>query len=172
MAELPINNPQQILRTLDSFLERQTRVVLFGRAALALGFGDAGARFGKTQDVDAILPIVEMSEIEADAQFWKAVKQTNKSLDTSGLYLTHLFTDKQVALTPTWLENIVALSSGEYRHLKLFRPSSVDLILTKMMRGDREDMEDIRFILSQEKIAPSVLDDAFLKAKPLEIPEL
>ena len=85
MAELPINNPQQILRTLDSFLERQTRVVLFGRAALALGFGDAGARFGKTQDVDAILPIVEMSEIEADAQFWKAVKQTNKSLDTSGL---------------------------------------------------------------------------------------
>ena len=77
-----------------------------------------------------------------------------------------------MALTPTWLENIVALSSGEYRHLKLFRPSSVDLILTKMMRGDREDMEDIRFILSQEKIAPSVLDDAFLKAKPLEIPEL
>ena len=58
MATLPINNPQRILQTLDSFLEKRTRVVLFGRAALAIGFGDNGARFGKTQDVDAILPTV------------------------------------------------------------------------------------------------------------------
>jgi hypothetical protein len=48
MAASPINNPHRILLTLDSHLERETRIVLFGRAALALGFGDQGAKFGKT----------------------------------------------------------------------------------------------------------------------------
>jgi hypothetical protein len=104
VATLPINNPKRILQTLDSFLEKQTRVVLFGRAALALGFGEGGARFGKTQDVDAILPTVEMARIESDTQFWAAIALTNKTLEPSGLYLSHLFTDRQVALTPDWLE--------------------------------------------------------------------
>jgi hypothetical protein len=90
MAASPINNPQRILQTLDSYLEKETRIVLFGRAALALGYGDQGARFGKTQDVDAILPTVEMAKIESDSQFWKAIELTNKSLEPSGLYLSHL----------------------------------------------------------------------------------
>jgi hypothetical protein len=113
---------------LDSFLEKQTRIVLFGRAALALGFGDGGARFGKTQDVDAILPAVEMARIESDTQFWAAIALTNKTLDPSGLYLSHLFTDRQVALTPDWLRKIVAVASEGFRHLQLFRPSVTDLI--------------------------------------------
>jgi hypothetical protein len=37
VATLPINNPQGILQTLDPFLEKQTRVVLFGRAATVVG---------------------------------------------------------------------------------------------------------------------------------------
>jgi len=69
VAELPVNNPRRILGTLDSFLERETRIVLFGRAALTMGFGDVGTRFGVTQGVDAILPTVEMSKIKADSQF-------------------------------------------------------------------------------------------------------
>jgi hypothetical protein len=51
-------------------LEKETRIVLFGRAALALGYGRLGSQFGKTMDVDAILPAVEMGKIEAVAQFW------------------------------------------------------------------------------------------------------
>jgi hypothetical protein len=172
VATLPINYPRHILRTLDSFLEKPTRVVLFGRAALALGFGDEGAKFGKTADVDAILPMVEMAEIESDTQFWKAIELTNNSLAPSGLYLSHLFTDRQVALTPSWFEKIVAIPSGDHKFLRLFRPSCLDLVLTKMMRNDREDLEDIQFILSQEKISPSALDKAFLEARVLEIPEL
>src|SRR5579863_7239140 len=111
MAASPINNPQRILQTLDSYLEKETRIVLFGRAALALGFGEFGARFGKTQDVDAILPMVEMAKIEADAQFWKAIDLTNRSLEPSGLYLAHLFTDRQIVLTPNWLDKISAIPS-------------------------------------------------------------
>jgi hypothetical protein len=172
MAASSINNPKRILQTLDSFLERETRIVLFGRAALALGYGDQGVRFGRTQDVDAILPSVEMAKIEADSQFWKAIELTNKSLEPSGLYVSHLFTDRQIALTPGWLGKIVSIPSGDYKSLQLFRPSSLDLILTKMMRNDREDFEDIRFILSQEKIDQRQLDLTFAGMEPLEIPEL
>ncbi len=172
MAALPINNPQRILRTLDSFLENQTRVVLFGRAALALGFGDNGARFGRTQDVGAILPTLEMAKIESDAQFWTAIDLTNKKLEPSGLYLSHLFTDRQVALTSDWLEKIVPINMDGYKCLQLFRPSVLDPILTKMMRNDREDLEDIRFLLRREAIGQNELDAAFHTATKLEVPEL
>jgi hypothetical protein len=103
-----MSNPERILRTLDSLLEKETRIVLFGRAALALGYGDPDGRFGKTLDVDAILPAVEMARIEADSQFWRAIELTNKALLGSGLYISHLFTDEQVALTRNWLNNIVS----------------------------------------------------------------
>jgi hypothetical protein len=172
VATLPINNPQRILQTLDSFLEKRTRVVLFGRAALAIGFGDNGARFGKTQDVDAILPTVEMAKIESDTQFWTAIDLTNKTLGEHGLYLSHLFTDRQVALTPDWLDKIVPLFSDTYRYLELFRPSVVDLVLTKMMRNDPEDLKDIRFLMEQEAVGHSLLDAAFRSVATFEVPEL
>ncbi len=172
MAEMPVSNPERILRKLDSYLERETRIVLFGRAALALGFGKPGSQFGKTMDVDAILPSVEMGRIEADVQFWRAIELTNKSLLPEGLYVSHLFTDKQVALTPDWLERIVEIESSEFKYLRMFRPSAVDLILTKMMRNDPQDIGDIRFILSQEKVEAADLEKAFASARPLEIAEL
>jgi hypothetical protein len=89
MAEMPVSNPERILHKLDSYLERETRIVLFGRAALALGFGKLGSQFGKTMDVDAIPPSVEMGKIEADAQFWRAIELTNRSLLPEGLYVSH-----------------------------------------------------------------------------------
>jgi len=51
-----MNNPQKILRTLDAHLVKPTRIVLFGRAALALGYDPPEEKFGITLDVDAILP--------------------------------------------------------------------------------------------------------------------
>lgn len=114
MATLPVNNPRRILQALDSHLVQETRVVLCGRAALAVGFGDRGEQFGATKDVDAILPSVEMVKIEADEQFWKAIEATNRELESSGLYLTHLFTDKKVVLTSDWAEKISSIPSGNY----------------------------------------------------------
>jgi hypothetical protein len=140
---------------------------LFGRGALTLGFGEVGNRFGATQDVDAILPTVEWAKIESDPQFWEAIDKTKRQLEPSGLYLSHLFTDRQVALTSDWLEKIVEIPSGEFKFLQLFRPSSIDLILTKMMRNDREDMADIAFILEQEVITAPSLEAAFKNAREL-----
>ncbi len=172
MAALPVNNPQHILKTLDSFLEKETRIVLFGRAALALGFGDEGLRFGATQDVDAILPSIEMSRIKADSQFWDAIDKTNKQLEPSGLYVSHLFTDRQVALTADWLEKVVKIPSEHYKFLRLYRPSTADLVLTKMMRNDKEDLKDIAFILEQGAINGTPLKEAFNRAQMLEVPDL
>ena len=172
MAKVPISNPERILRLLDSHLEKETRIVLFGRAALALGYGELGAQFGKTLDVDAILPAVEMEKIEADVQFWKAIEITNKSLMPEGLYVSHLFTDEQVAITPDWLKKIVPIEIGGLKHLRLFRPSTIDLILTKMMRNDRQDIGDISFLLAQERVDGIELDKAIASARPLDIPEL
>jgi hypothetical protein len=172
MAEVPLSNPERILRLLDSHLEKETRIILFGRAALALGFGEFGAQFGKTLDVDAILPTVEMGKIEEDVQFWKAIELTNKSLMPEGLYVSHLFTDEQVAITPNWLDKIVPIEIAGLKHLRLFRPSTIDLILTKMMRNDRQDIGDISFLLAQERVDRTELDKAIASARPLEIPGL
>jgi len=99
-----MNHPETILRTLDRHLEHPTRIILYGRAALALAFPDAPAAFQATVDVDAILPEIEMHTIEADESFWNALELTNQELEPTGLYITHLFTDAQVILRPQWLE--------------------------------------------------------------------
>jgi len=65
-----MSNPRQILAALDRHLERPTRIILYGRAALALGFAGADAVFGATVDVDAYRGAVLGHAI------WAAVDQT------------------------------------------------------------------------------------------------
>lgn len=60
-----MNHPEQIVRALDMNLVNPTRLILYGRAALALGFPDPQPSFHATMDVDAILPEVEMAAIDA-----------------------------------------------------------------------------------------------------------
>ena len=168
-----MNNPERILRVLDSHLRQHTRVVLFGRAALAMGYGAPGGVYGVTQDVDAVLPAVEMVRIETDRQFWDALEATNQELEPTGLYMTHLFTDEQVVLTADWFQHIVPIQSDiTFRHLQLFRLSGIDLILTKMMRNDPQDVHDIRFLLGQENITARQLAEAFASARVPSVPEI
>jgi hypothetical protein len=167
-----VNNPLTILTTLDSFLQQETHVVLYGRSALALGYGFAGSALGVTSDVDVILPGVQMTAIETDSQMWKALAKTNVALEPRGLYITHLFTDDQVILTPDWLEKIVPIPLPGIAKLRAFRPSTVDLVLTKMMRDDPQDADDIEFLLRQEKIVPATLQEAFSRAKCPDVPEI
>lgn len=167
-----MNHPLVILRTLDSFLTRETRIVLYGRAALALGFAGAPAEFGVTRDVDAILPATEMAVIEADEQFWQALDRTNQELEPSGLYMTHLFVDEQVILLPQWMDGIVPLPVSGLEHLRVYRPSVLDLVLTKMMRRDPQDLADIKFLLRQESFTEAQIVDAFTRARCPDIDEI
>lgn len=143
------SHPMLILETLDRNLHRPFDLYVYGRSALALGFPAAPQAMHATMDVDAILPTHYLKAIEANEDFWHAQEATNHELDAGGLYFTHLFEERQVVLGRGWLSRIVPLSLGGFRWLRLFRPSTEDLVLTKMMRVDPQDREDILFLLQQ-----------------------
>jgi hypothetical protein len=167
-----VNNPLLILLTLDRHLDHPVELTLYGRAALALGFASHDARHETTQDVDAIIPLGQLDALRADEQFWAARDATNAELAERGLYLTHLFTEADVFLLPDWMKRRVRISDS-FTHLKLLRPATIDLILTKMMRGaDREDLADVEFLLKQDSISDAALQDAFDLARLPELQEL
>lgn len=147
-------------------------MILYGRAALALGYPSPLPAFYATMDVDAILPEVEMTTIEADDSFWNAIERTNVDLEASGLYLTHLFTDSQVILRSDWLNDLVPIKLQGLQNLKLARPSTFDLILTKMMRVDPQDRADIVFLVGQSSLNARNLDDLASSARIPPIPEI
>ena len=166
-----MNNPLHILQTLDRHLTAPAEITLFGRAALALGYAGSPATFATTHDVDAILSLVWLAAEDQNMDFWQAQQQTNAELENEGLYITHLFREVEVILTPDWLPRRARLSL-ELQRLTVFRPSTLDLVLTKMMRGDENDLADIRFLLQQETIFADQLRAAFTRARVPDVPEI
>ena len=166
-----MDNPLHILQTLDRNLTAPAEMTLFGRAALALGYPDSPAEFAATRDVDAILPLAWLAAEDQNLDFWQAQQRTNAELEPEGLYLTHLFRELEVILTPDWFMRRVRLPQNFHR-LTLFRPSTLDLILTKMARGDENDLTDIHFLLRQERLTPEHLRDAFKRARVPDVPEI
>lgn len=166
-----MNNPLRILQTLDRHLTAPAELTIFGRAALALGYSDSPAAFATTQDVDAILPLAWLAAADENLDFWQAQQRANAELEPDGLYLTHLFRELEVILTPDWLARRVAIPL-ELQRLKVFRPATVDLILTKMARGDENDLNDIRFLLQREPLTAAQLAAAFMRARVPDVPEI
>ncbi|HEV2693498.1 MAG TPA: hypothetical protein VG347_11430 [Verrucomicrobiae bacterium] len=166
-----VNNPLHILQTLDRHLTKPAEITLFGRAALALGYVNAPAEFAATRDVDAILPLSWLAAEDNNMDFWLAQQRTNIELQAEGLYLTHLFRELEVILTPDWLQARVRISLP-FEKLVLFRPSTLDLILTKMVRGDQNDLEDIRFLLQQAALTTDALCKTFDRARIPDVPEI
>lgn len=167
-----MNNPLRILRTLDRHLQQPFDLYVYGRSALALGYGETGVRFQSTMDVDAILPSRDIRVIESNEDFWQAQVKTNEELGNTGLYFTHLFEDRQVILTSDWLEKVVVLPVQGLAKLRLFRPSTEDLILTKMMRVDPDDQNDICFLTTQNDFSMSSLKSALSRVVIPPVPEI
>ncbi len=166
-----MNNPLRILQTLDRHLAAPAEITIFGRAALALGYPGSPAAFATTQDVDAILPLSWLAAEDQNLDFWQAQQRTNVELEPEGLYVTHLFRELEIILTPDWLSRRVALSLGLPR-LVVFRPATLDLVLTKMARGDENDLNDISFLLRQEVATAAQLQSAFQRARVPDVPEI
>jgi hypothetical protein len=89
-----MNNPLEILTTLDRHLGGPAELTLFGRAALALGYSNPKADYGATHDVDGIIPITHEGP---NTDFWLAQRATNAELKRRGLYITHLFSELALA---------------------------------------------------------------------------
>jgi hypothetical protein len=166
-----MNNPLHILQTLDRHLAAPAEITLFGRAALALGYPGSSAACATTQDVDAILPLSWLAAEDENLDFWQAQQRTNAELEPEGLYLTHLFREQEVILTPDWLARRAQIPI-ELHHLTVFRPATLDLILTKMARGDETDLADIGFLLTCEPLIADRLRSSFAHARVPDVPEI
>src|SRR5271154_3247283 len=158
----PMSNPLRILKALDQHLTLPAEITLFGRAALALGYAQAPAHFHNTQDVDGILPLAWLQPPDKHEDFWQAVQRTNADLEPDGLYLTHLFRELDVILQPDWINRRLLLNV-RLEKLAVFRPATIDLILTKMARADEDDLQDIQFLLRQESLTREQLTTAFAR---------
>ena len=166
-------HPERLLLALDEALSHKVRLILYGRSAIWLGYTDPPLSAASTQDVDAIIPSQEVQAFSEDLRFWDARDAVNARFKSEGLYITHLFPETMVFLRREWLQEIVPIRRPELNHLQLFRPATLDLILTKMMRGnDEQDMGDAAFLIRHDRITESCLIEAFVQMKAIELAEL
>ena len=118
MAE---TNPHRILKSLDHNLVHAVELTLFGRAALALGFGQVLSEWGETLDIDIIVASHMSAPLEQDDQFWEAIEKTNAQLAPSGLYLSHIFDEEQLIIRPGWYTQKQPIDLPEIRKIVLYR---------------------------------------------------
>jgi len=168
-----MNNAERIVTTLDEQLDHEVSLVVYGRAAIALGYLEPAPDVAKSLDVDIILSREQLPEIEADDQFWNALDRTNEQLEVDGLYVTHLFAEHQVFLRPVWKNHVVPLLRPTLKNLRLSRPATIDLVLTKMMRGaDPTDRADLKFLIQHDKLDVAQIQQAIAEAVIPDIAEL
>src|SRR4051812_4925711 len=104
-----MSNPERLLHALDEELNHEVNLILYGRAAIWLGFTNAPPAAATTQDVDAIIPERQVEALTNDSQFWEACEAVNRMFETEGLYITHLFPESEVFRRKNWLEHIVPI---------------------------------------------------------------
>ncbi|MDA8824080.1 hypothetical protein N9N41_06240 [Opitutales bacterium] len=150
------SNTQRIPSTLDKYLSSEIDLVVYGKSAIHLLF-EGDRRISLTNDVDLIVPEVQVHVFDKRIDFWDALEKTNQDLEKSSLYLTHIFDEKQIILQPNWYSNKVKIQTDELNYLNIFVPSPLDLIITKMMRVDPLDRSDIVFIFENAEIKPQDL---------------
>lgn len=85
---------------------------------------------------------------------------------------THLFREVDVILQPDWLNRRVRINV-DLKKLEVFRPATIDLVLTKMARGDDDDdLQDIQFLIRVENLTKDKLEAAFDRARVPDLREI
>lgn len=154
------SGPALILRTLDKHLTGQGLIRLFGGAALILAYG----RERQTEDADLLLDDAECRALIDGAGFAEAVEATNAELNPRGLYLTHIFGPEQEILAPNWQRRCGPVVLSGLSRLQVSALGPMDLILTKLGRGDEGDFDDIRFLLETGQVERSSLREGLAQA--------
>ena len=162
------SNPEVILRKLNEQLRVRVELTLIGRAALALGYDPpiGGGQANQTFDVDVVIPLDEEQALDQNEAFWVALERTNNLLKNSELYLSHLFLETQIILGNAWKGRRVPITLPGADKLVLFRPSGIDLLLSKMARADDPaDRADILELITRERFSRETIELAFDSAR-------
>jgi hypothetical protein len=131
----------------------------------ALGFHDPPEATARSLDVDVILTTSHEEAFQTAPEFWDAQGELNRLLADEGLYMTHIFPADMVFLRRQWESEIVPVLRPPLHHLRLFRPATLDLLLTKMMRGnDEQDMQDVDFLIRHDHLSHEQIESAFREA--------
>lgn len=149
-------------------MERST---LYGRAAFALGFKNAPKEFARSKDIDAVLWIGQADELLRKTNFWEAVEQVNRDFRDQELYISHLFEESQVILTPKWREQRVRIV-GRWKKLQVYRLGDADLFLSKLMRNDPQDLADAKFVIDQAAWSESEVVDIISSARVPDVADV
>jgi hypothetical protein len=162
------SNPEIILKKLDQQLNDRIELTLIGRAALILGYEPpiVGADASQTFDVDLVVPSDQEQALDQNEQFWIGLERTNQLLAASGLYLTHIFLETQIILGNGWKHRRAPVALPGADKLILFRPSGIDLLLSKMARAeDPADRSDIVKLVEREGFSLQEIEAAFTTAR-------
>jgi hypothetical protein len=165
------SNAWRILSTLDAHLDSPVELTLYGRAAIYLGFPQPPEETAFSRDVDAVLWLGQAEEMAAKTNFWEALERTNEQLADDGLYISHLFVEDQVILRLCWREVRAAIAS-DLRRLTVYRRSDLDLLLSKLMRDDAQDLRDALHIAAAGALTDGQIQEAFQQAVVPDVPEI
>jgi len=79
-----MSNAERIARALDALLEHEVSLVIYGRAAIALGFLDVPDAVKLSLDIDVILRDEEGPALDTNDPFWQAQVKVNEQLEKEG----------------------------------------------------------------------------------------
>ena len=79
-----MTHAETILRALDRHLTEPVELILYGRAALVLGFEPPLSAAVFSMDVDVILSAEQSAALDSQPAFWEAIEATNAELDPAG----------------------------------------------------------------------------------------
>lgn len=122
-----------------------------------------------TEDADLLLDDREFQLLGEQSNFGEAVEATNAELEPRGLYLSNIWGPEQQILTPSWREHCRPVSSLEFRRITLTALGPLDIITSKLARGDDEDLADIEHLLRVERLRPEAVRAAVVSALVPEI---
>ena len=86
-----MDNASIILSAFDRHLDHEARLIVYGRAAIQLGYDAPPPEVARSLDVDGLIPQEQVEALVADEGFWNAQQATNEELRPLGPYITHLF---------------------------------------------------------------------------------
>lgn len=121
--------------------------------------------------MDAVLWLGQAEELARRSNFWEAIAAVNAEFREEGLYVSHLFEEHQVVLTPSWRANRVMLPQA-WQRLTLFRLGDGDLFLSKLMRDDALDLADAKFIAERAGFDQQAIKQAIELARVPAVAEV